>query len=72
MLNSNEYWIKTGYIDKGMVLSHDGKFKAPYSEFKQYYPNPYDGIYTASNGAKYGYIVDMADCSDVIRIVCFD
>ena len=72
MLNSNEYWIKTGYIEKGMVLTHDGKFKAPYSEFKQCYPNPYDGIYTASNGAKYGYIVDMADCSDVIRIVCFD
>ncbi len=72
MLSSNEYWIKTGFIDNGMVLTHDGKFKAPYSEFKQCYPNPYDGIYTASNGAKYGYIVDTADCSDVIRIVCFD
>ena len=72
MLNSNEYWIKTGYIDNGMVLTHDGKFKAPYSEFEHCFPNPYDGIYTASNGAKYGYIVDMADCSDVIRIVCFD
>ena len=72
MLGSNEYWIKSGYNDKGMVLSHDGKFKAPYSEFKQCYPNPYDGVYTANNGAKYGYIVDMADCSDVIRIVHFD
>jgi len=68
----NEHWVKTGYIDNGVVLSHDGTFTVPYSEFKHCFPNPYDGIYTDSNGLKYGYIIDMADCSDVIRIVNFD
>ncbi len=72
MLNSNQYWIKTGYINDDMIVSHDGQFNAPYSEFKQCFPNPYDGVYIASNGAKYGYIIDMADCSEVIKIVHFE
>lgn len=72
MLFKNENWKKTGYIDKGIVLSHDGTFKVPLNKFEHFIPNPYDGIYTDNDGLKYGYIINMADCKDSIEIVHFD
>ncbi len=72
MLFKKENWIKTGYIDKGIVLSHDGTFKVPFIDFEHCFPNPYDGIYTDSDGLKYGYIINRADCKDSIEIIHFD
>ena len=72
MMLKKENWVKTGYIDNGVVLSHDGTFKAPFNEFEHCFPNPYDGIYVDNDGLKYGYIISRADCKDSIKIVNFD
>ena len=72
MLFKKENWTKTGYIDKGIVLSHDGTFKVPLNRFEHCFPNPYHGIYTDNDGLKYGYIISEADCKDSIKIVNFD
>ena len=72
MLFKKENWVKTGYIDKGIVLSHDGTFKVPFTEFEHCFTNPYDGIYTDNDGLKYGYMINMADGKDSIQIVHFN
>ena len=56
MLNSNEYWKKTAYLDyddndQPIIKSHDGADEIPLADFTR--SDLYDGVATICNTAAY-------------------